>query len=435
MRGLHIWGFIVGSCLAVAGCSAAETGGDDLPLEDPPAKDEPASDDVGSNEPTPGGSAPTGSLPPAPSPQVQTKRIAAGERFTCVVQTSGGIKCWGAGSRLGAGEIASSATAISVKNITNAVAVSVGNTHACARTSVGDVYCWGSNQNAKVSGKLTPSGSSINVTEPVLVSLVKDVVDVAAGMDHTCVVLRSGAARCWGANGEGQLGTSSAGDVYNLSGDDVTGLSAGVKEIGAGPFHTCALMQTGTVKCWGRNDRGQLGIAASTRSLVPVDVPGLTNVTAIAVGAGTSCALLADGTEKCWGSNLSGALGNGNETSTHLPQTVTTGVLALAPGNDYGCAAKKDGSAACWGAKRAYMAGANFGELGNGTATGSLVPVAVKNLNGVLAIATSNSHSCALLDADVVKCWGSSIEGQLGNGVLATAVAVGTTVPVDVLGL
>ena len=184
----------------------------------------------------------------------------------------------------------------------------------------------------------------------------------------------------------------------------------------------CALLINGTVECWGDNFDGQLGNPGSNGT--PMPVIGLTDVTAISVGgdAGFACALLAGGTVECWGDNEYGELGNGS-TASNSPTPVAvsglTGVIAISAGEYDACALLMGGTVECWGDNE-------YGELGNGAATGpetcsgyacSTTPVAISGLTGVTAIsAGAGASACAVLTGGTVMCWGDNYGGQLGNG-------------------
>jgi peptidoglycan hydrolase-like protein with peptidoglycan-binding domain len=140
-------------------------------------------------------------------------------------------------------------------------------------------------------------------------------VPLAAGERHSCVVLVDGGVRCWGNNGNGQLGNGTLATLpapVAVSGvSTATGVAAGV-------YHTCARLSEGAVRCWGYNGTGQLGNGTLANSTTPVPVSGLSTATVVATGAFHSCAVLADGSVRCWGQNVTGQLGNG--AHRHLSQ-------------------------------------------------------------------------------------------------------------------
>jgi alpha-tubulin suppressor-like RCC1 family protein len=189
---------------------------------------------------------------------------------------------------------------------------------------------------------------------------------------------------------------------------------------------------------WGLNDDGQLGNGSTSGpesckfnavlhacSLGAIPVSELSEVTAVAAGKDHSLALIEGGTVMAWGRNSSGQLGNGTTTGSALPVSVggLSEVTAIAGGTDHSLALRADGTVYAWGDNAT-------GELGNGTTTNSSVPVQVSGLTGVTAIAAGNGYSLALLEGGTVKAWGANEVGQLGNGT-----TTGSTVPVSVSGL
>jgi alpha-tubulin suppressor-like RCC1 family protein len=124
-----------------------------------------------------------------------------------------------------------------------------------------------------------------------------------------------------------------------------------------------------------------------------------------------TCALLSDGTAKCWGRNVNGQLGDGTRTDRVTPVAVLdlTAAVAIRVGGDHTCALLSDGTAKCWG----YNGG---GRLGDGSTSDSSVPVVVSGLSNAVAIIPGGYHTCALLSDGTVKCWGSNDSGQIGDG-------------------
>lgn len=255
---------------------------------------------------------------------------------------------------------------------------------------------------------------------------LNDILQVAAGNGHSCGLTTGGGVKCWGANNRGQLGDGTT--TARLTAVDVSGLSSGVSAITAGSSHTCALTEGGGVKCWGRNVDGRLGDGTTTDRLTPVDVIGLgSGVIAITAGHFHSCALINGAGVKCWGYNSRGQLGDGSTTDRLTAVDVSglsNGVSAIAASQVHSCALTSGGGIKCWG-------GNSSGALGDGTTTDRLTAVNVSGLSsGVSAIAAGLLHTCAVANGGGVKCWGSNSLGQLGNGTITNRLT-----PVDVSGL
>ncbi|MFP5363320.1 MAG: RCC1 domain-containing protein [Thermoleophilia bacterium] len=281
-----------------------------------------------------------------------------------------------------------------------------------------------------------PAGQSSQATP-------QPVAQVGAGLYHSCALLDTGvtpapagfAVRCWGFSGDGQVGYGNT----TVIGDDETPAAAGPVDLGAGrtakalalgDYHTCAVLDDGTVRCWGYGNEGQLGYGSRNHvgdnehpsDLGAVNIGAGRTATAITAGGNHTCALRDDGTVLCWGLGEFGQLGNGGTASIgdgELPgdrDHVDLGgqpAIAITAGAFHSCALLADGSVKCWGV------GGN-GQLGY-AGTGAVLDPAEKpdpvDLGApAKAITAGASHTCAVLADGSVRCWGLNDLGQLGYG-------------------
>jgi alpha-tubulin suppressor-like RCC1 family protein len=164
---------------------------------------------------------------------------------------------------------------------------------------------------------------------PIAVAgLTTGVATIAAGENHTCALTTGGGVKCWGRNDYGQLGNDSY--VSSAVPVDVHGLGSGVASVSAGRGMTCAVMVAGGVRCWGDNPQGQLGNGTTKGSPIPVDVTGLTAAaTMVSAGDGVTCARLSDNTVSCWGDQTDGRLGNGTAMGVSMVPVRVPGFRAL----------------------------------------------------------------------------------------------------------
>lgn len=250
--------------------------------------------------------------------------IAAGATHSCAVLSDGTVNCWGANdqNQLGEGDNDPSPVPIAVSGISSATAIASGTFHTCALLSNGTVSCWGNNSDGSLG-----DGNENPTAVPVAVSGLSNVIAIAAGTNHSCALLSNGTVWCWGQNGHGQLGNG----MNNPSSVpvQVSGIT-NATTIAAGWAHTCARLSTGAVSCWGYNNYGQLGngtagasTGTGTDSNNPVPATGISTATATTGGAEHSCALLTTGGLDCWGYGVDGELGNGANAIASTPVTVT----------------------------------------------------------------------------------------------------------------
>ena len=288
----------------------------------------------------------------------------------------------------------------------NVTSVSAGAVSACVRTAADAALCWGYNDVGMVG-----DGTRVDRLQPVQVNNLKaGVQDVQAVWDHSCALTNTGGVKCWGHNGDGELGDGSK--IKRLEPVGVQGLSTGVSQISLGFDSGCALV-SGGVQCWGYNGNGQLGDGTRSTRKVPVPVKGLPGpVTQISAGWDHTCAVTAANAVVCWGDNKFGELGDGSRTDRLKPVAVSglsSGVKQVSAGYDHTCALLTGGTVKCWGNNR-------NGELGDGTTTQRTKPVTVKNLTGVASISAGFDHTCAVTSGNAAKCWGANESGELGNG-------------------
>ena len=346
--------------------------------------------------------------------------------YSCAVLSDGSIKCWGANNNgnLGDGTTTGRSTPVTVINLGGtATQVSTGPSRTCALLSDGTIQCWGSN----FSGALG-NGNTTDSYTPVAVQGVTGAVSVSNGDSFSCALLNDGTVKCWGINGSGQLGDSTT--TNRSTSVAVQGLGGVVTAIAVGLNHSCALLNDGTIKCWGSNNNGKLGDNSTTNRLTAVSVQNLGGVaTAVQAGAEHTCALLNDGTVKCWGNNNEAQLGNNSFISTLIPvsvQNLGTSVTSIGLGYMQGCALLSTGSVKCWGAS-------GVDTFGKKVMTNKLK--ATSSTSGLSATKIFSqryeANGCAIVSGGSVKCWGDSYEGKLGNG------ASGFTVnqPITVLNL
>ena len=219
----------------------------------------------------------------------------------------------------------------------------------------------------------------------------KTALSISAGASQSCAVLADGSAKCWGSNTSGRVGNPSEDDSLVpvlVSGLDGSTLAKSVWSISTAVQHTCAVVGTGGVNCWGANFNGQLGDGGTDPSNTPVAVPDIDGTTpaktaiAVSLGDAHTCALLATGAVKCWGGDDRDQLGSGLVTSL-IPVTVTDvdgtsldkTAIALAVGGTHSCVVLATAATKCWG-------GNTRGEVGSNTGTTQIAPVSVPGVDG-----------------------------------------------------
>jgi alpha-tubulin suppressor-like RCC1 family protein len=360
-------------------------------------------------------------------------QVAVGFEDACAVRSTGQVDCWGdnENGQLGDASTEREVQPVEVRGISDPVQVSAGRGDSCALLSSGHVECWGGYARAET---------------PVEVKGLTNASQIGTTRSGACALLSSSHVECWGDNEEGQLGdgTVSSGSPTPIEVQGVTDAT----QVAAGDRHSCAVLSNGRVDCWGDNEEGQLGDGGGgggAYSPAPVEAKGLTDATHVAVGNNHSCAVLSSGHVYCWGDNEEGQLGYGRnpegceesaDVCDETPHEVSgiNSATQIAAGGSDSCALLSSGHVDCWGANQS-------GQLGNGAALGpegcdgcrSATPVEVQGLGNATEIGVGadedGGSACAVLSSGDVDCWGSNSSDALGDGL------AWSTVPIDVIGL
>jgi len=322
-----------------------------------------------------------------------------------------------------------------------------GRFHSCAILPSAALRCWGYGGDGALGyGNLVSIGDNETpaLAGPVNLGFGRTAVEVAAGAVHTCARLDNDAVRCFGFGGDGRLGYGNTEGIGNdespaAAGPVDLGTGRTARTITAGRAHTCAVLDDGTVRCWGYGFDGRLGYGTGDsigNDELPGSVPPVmlgAGRTAVAISAGDAhtCALLDDANVRCWGYGANGQLGHGgagnigdNEQPTAIG-TVSLGsgrtAVALTAGDFHTCAVLDDGNVRCWGyGGNGRLGYGNTASIGIDQVPGAVAPVDLGAGRTAKAITAGDAHTCALLDNGSVRCWGNASSGQLGYGNRAT---------------
>ena len=305
---------------------------------------------------------------------------------------------------------------------------------ASTSSFAGNLCSSASDCETKCSGDSVCSGYSY----PTTVSYTSQ--QLSLGEDHSCSLLNSGEIKCWGAGNDGQLGTGDntwRGRGADQMGDNlpVSDLGTGetAKQVAAGDDHTCAILNDDTLKCWGKGSSGMMGQGDTNGRKTPtiVNLGSGKTVKQVSAGRWHTCAILNDDTVKCWGRGEYGKLGYGNdynrgdgnnEMGDFLPAVnLGTGKTAkqITAGQSHTCAILNDDTVKCWGA--GYQGRLGYGDESlRGDAANemgdNLPTVDLGTGKTAKQIFAGNEHNCVLLNDDTVKCWGRGNNGKLGYG-------------------
>ena len=293
----------------------------------------------------------------------------------------------------------------------NLVDIAAGIRHTCALSASGSISCWGENESGQLgNGEF---GTNLYSTVPVRVQDITDAVAIGTGWEHTCAVHATGEVSCWGDNSRGELGNGETAGFSALPAK-VTDISDAVS-VTAGHWHTCALRRAGNISCWGADQDGQLGngqLGNEDNSAVPVEVTGISDAVAVSAGGEHTCAVHSTGEISCWGDNWEGELGSGqlgNEFDSSVPVKVSgiDDAVGVSSGDWHTCAVHTSGAVSCWGD------GQDSNQFGQLFATA--VPVGVPSFSDAVSLSAGSGFTCAVRESRNISCWGMNNFGQLGN--------------------
>lgn len=365
--------------------------------------------------------------------------LAVGQLHTCALTIDGAARCWGDNYYGQLGTTTNNGT-----DVANPIEVTADPGPWLSLTAGGDTtcgikidnsgWCWGANYFGQLG---TAANNSAN---PTPIQLAGNWTTISAGNGFTCGIQSSGTLWCWGWNIYGQLGTpTGSGNPYNATPQQIQapGQTTGNwTSVSTGGDHVCGVRSDGTLWCWGDDGQGQLGpngptYGNDTANPTPVQVPGIwVGVTA---GIRHTCGLQADGSAWCWGDNEYGQAGPaataGNGPALRqVPGTWTS----LSAGSWQTCGVQASGSAYCWGRD-------DYGQLGSAISANTSPTPVPEQVSGSWAVVGGGAlHSCGVETDGTVWCWGDNAQGQLGNAMNsgtntpnAAKVSVGISVGVQ----
>jgi cysteine-rich repeat protein len=385
---------------------------------------------------------------------------AAGQHHTCALIDGGRLRCWGRGefgqlgygnvNNVGDDEFPSDVGDIALPGPVGKLYL--GGQHSCVILQDGGLRCFGLNDRGQLGyGNQNNYGDDETLATLPAIS-VPPVIEVQLGNRHTCARVGNGEIRCWGANDEGQLGYGNTfvPVLEMLLPGEAVAVGGTTSGLAVGLHHSCVTFVDGGVRCWGRNDNGQLGYgnlshigddelpnAVGLVNLVPPQLPANTEIVSVSLGGNHSCALLGGGEVMCWGANGSGQLGGGDLNTTgddelpsnRAPVAIGGPAKAIVTGGTHTCALRTDGTVLCWGDNTVGQLGyGNTNNIGDDELPEIAGPV---DIGGeVIQLTAGGNHTCALLTNRALICWGQNNFSQLGLG---SSVTIGDNeTPADV---
>ena len=293
--------------------------------------------------------------------------------------------------------------------------ISSGFFHTCGLTTEDRAYCWGANGNGVLGSGSSTGPESCDMSRPCSTRPVAVVGglrfrSLTAGAAHNCGVTFDDVAYCWGSNGSGVIGDGSLD-----SRPSPVAVAGGLhfRQLSAGSSHTCGVTTENDAYCWGSNFFGQLGDGTfSEGSTRPVPVTGGLKYRQVSTGSQFTCGLTTLNRVYCWGSNSIGQLGDSTKAERRAEPAPIVGGRSyrqLDAGGSHACAVNLNSQAFCWGDGR-------VGQLGDGKTVLSRWPRRVLGSLSFDRVDAGNRHTCGETGGNRIYCWGYNSHGQLGDG-------------------
>ena len=352
-----------------------------------------------------------------------TSVLATGSGHSCAILDNGSAMCWGHDNygQLGDGgdttNINKPTTYVSIEDGQSITQIYAKQSRTCIVLNDNTASCWGFNENGQAGDDSTNRYKSPSTK--VQFPDGKRVKSMGMGLKHTCAILEDDTLTCWGLDSHGALGNGNSDTSDKYTPQTITTPSdRKVVKVEPGATHTCILLDDGGVMCWGRDNLGQLGNGDTSDTIhAPssnVELPEGRAATDLSVGDHHSCALLDNGSIACWGQNNHGQLGDNTTTNRpipiypHLPAGSLAVSVAVGPFNT--CAILENSSLYCWGHN-------GYGRLGIGVTGGVYTtPMFVEGPTDIVDLSVNYDHTCGLSENGSISCWARGKYGQLGNG-------------------
>ena len=361
--------------------------------------------------------------------------VSMGVRHTCGISISEELYCWGTnnygelGTGSGSGNSPTPKKVDSLPGGLGAANVSVGSHHTCALLTDGNVSCWGNSADGALGVNLSSySVNQYSPLTPVDLGSSRKAIQIESGAGHTCALLDDGNVSCWGNNNNGVLGNSGTNQQNYNTPQQVSSFGNNKKavKISSGYYHVCAILDDGSVSCWGHAGYGQLGNGQTGGyQTSPVQTNPLgSGRTAINISTGDyfTCVLLDTGSPICWGEGTNGRLGRGSNSHVNQPASSSTvslpnssSAIGINSGLGTSCATLTNGSISCWGYNPYGQVGRQNSANGNPTTPQPVMDVGHNRT--VLDYDSNGRYSCVVLDDYSLKCWTAWTSGGAYVGV------------------